>query len=103
MTETKYNTATIVRRAILAIALLVYVLLWIYFFYFFTTIADTDQSCGLANAGMLMIVLLTFLAFFIPTLVLFIVNKDKARRDYLVTLLVIASPMLFSISSIILG
>ncbi|MEO6303408.1 MAG: hypothetical protein ABIP51_09550 [Bacteroidia bacterium] len=95
MTDSKAYTIT--RRVLISVLLIVYFLWWAYGFYFFHNISeDRHRSCGLANAGMLMLMLLAFVAGFVITLVLYLVSKGQARKDFFIALMLVILPIIIS-------
>ena len=86
------------RRYIALISLLPYFALWGLCFNFFHLVAENPKSsCGAANGGMLVIMLLAMASTTVIFFVFSLISKGQKRRDFITILFITYLPLLIAV------
>jgi len=86
------------RQYIPLISLLPYFAVW---GLFFMPVDPSKRSCGAANAGMLILMILAMASTTITFLVLIHVNKGQERKDFTTILLLTYLPLLIAVVDVV--
>lgn len=87
-----------------SVFLVIYALFWAYLYYWFSTPTSIyPNSCGAANGGLIILVLLLSTIGSLVMIVLAIMEKGQNRIDYSVFLGLILSPVLLTMAAFYLG
>lgn len=70
------------RRILTSIALTSYYLIWFYIFWSFHDIETPEESCGAANGGLIVLMLLISGLYFIITITLTLTSHGQKRKDF---------------------
>jgi len=78
--------------------MLLYYSWWIHFIYWFTSgAAEYPNSCGAANAGMIMITLVIIFIYSIVLLYLILKNEQQKQKDYIKFIISVYVPIVLLI------
>lgn len=87
------------RRIMLFLFLILYIKVWVSCFIFFHSIpaASQEPRCGMPDFGMFIFITFFSLIYFIAFLILTLISKGQAKRDFMVMLASTSIPVYIAI------